>query len=458
MLIIHLRRPCRKTSEESSPRASGASRSVAISCASARPFTSLLRFPWSIPDSFTIADWERAAIHGTDRFRPLPDRTTGCSERSHPAPPPDRTSPATGSVGGILTSAGQGASGPYRCHSRSIDSPAMPAKTIWVPHPGGGTRHGVGTPRHRAGRLRHRRRRRRPAPARTADRLAARAGRPLALRRVVVRDPHKPRAADAPPRPDHHRPARRARTTRRSTSSSSWSAAPTGPGRSCSTPSRPASTSSPPTRRCWPSTAPEVFEAARQARAGGRLRGQRRRRRADHPRPWPRAWPPTRSPPSRASSTAPRTSSSPAMTERGASYADALAEAQRLGYAEADPTLDVDGTDAAHKLAILAQIAFGVAARPTDIERHGIDRVDAMDIRFADELGYTIKLLAEAWAGRQRRWPCTSPRCCCGTRTCWPRCAGRTTRCRWSATRSARRSTRGRAPGRCRPPAPSSPT
>lgn len=91
-----------------------------------------------------------------------------------------------------------------------------------------------------------------------------------------------------------------------------------------------------------------------------------------------------------------------AMTERGMSYAAALAEAQRLGYAEADPTLDVDGSDAAHKLAILAQIAFGVTARPREIERQGIDTLDAMDIRFADELGYTIKLLAEAWAeGRQ---------------------------------------------------------
>jgi homoserine dehydrogenase len=86
-----------------------------------------------------------------------------------------------------------------------------------------------------------------------------------------------------------------------------------------------------------------------------------------------------------------------AMAERGLSYADALAEAQQRGYAEADPTLDVDGSDAAHKLAILAQIAFGVAAKPHEIERQGINTLDAMDIRFADELGYTIKLLAEAW-------------------------------------------------------------
>lgn len=91
-----------------------------------------------------------------------------------------------------------------------------------------------------------------------------------------------------------------------------------------------------------------------------------------------------------------------AMAERNLSYADALFEAQKLGYAEADPTLDVDGSDAAHKLAVLAQIAFGVAAKPHEIERKGIDRLDAMDIRFANELGYTIKLLAEAWTDESR--------------------------------------------------------
>ncbi|MCS7046622.1 MAG: homoserine dehydrogenase [Gemmataceae bacterium] len=85
------------------------------------------------------------------------------------------------------------------------------------------------------------------------------------------------------------------------------------------------------------------------------------------------------------------------MTERGTSYASALADAQRLGYAEADPTLDVDGTDAAHKLAILAQIAFGVAVPFAAIPRRGIAQIDQADIRYARELGYTIKLLAEAW-------------------------------------------------------------
>lgn len=96
-----------------------------------------------------------------------------------------------------------------------------------------------------------------------------------------------------------------------------------------------------------------------------------------------------------------------AMSEHGMSYADALTQAQKLGYAEADPTLDVDGSDAAHKLAILAQIAFGVTAKPAEIERHGINTIDAMDVRYADELGYTVKLLAEAWASGLENVPAT---------------------------------------------------
>src|SRR5262249_2021083 len=86
-----------------------------------------------------------------------------------------------------------------------------------------------------------------------------------------------------------------------------------------------------------------------------------------------------------------------AMSEQGQSYAEALAEAQQRGYAEADPTLDVDGTDAAHKLAILAQIAFGVAVPADAIEHRGIVGLHQIDIRYARELGYTIKLLAESW-------------------------------------------------------------
>ena len=85
-----------------------------------------------------------------------------------------------------------------------------------------------------------------------------------------------------------------------------------------------------------------------------------------------------------------------AMAESGDSYAAALRRAQELGYAEPDPTLDVDGTDAAHKLAILAQLGFGSRVSTSQIVRQGIDRLDAADVRYADELGYAIKLLATA--------------------------------------------------------------
>ncbi len=91
-----------------------------------------------------------------------------------------------------------------------------------------------------------------------------------------------------------------------------------------------------------------------------------------------------------------------AMSAQGQSYAEALAEAQRLGYAEADPTLDVDGTDAAHKLVILAQIAFGLTIPVSAIARRGIAGLHQMDIRYAHELGYTIKLLAEAWLSERQ--------------------------------------------------------
>ena len=77
-------------------------------------------------------------------------------------------------------------------------------------------------------------------------------------------------------------------------------------------------------------------------------------------------------------------------------FGQALEEAQRLGFAEADPTADVEGHDAAAKLAILATIAFGTAVRDADVYREGIQRVTAQDIGFAAELGYALKLLAIA--------------------------------------------------------------
>lgn len=84
------------------------------------------------------------------------------------------------------------------------------------------------------------------------------------------------------------------------------------------------------------------------------------------------------------------------MEETGTDYAVVLAEAQRRGYAEADPTMDVDGTDTVQKLAILAHLAFGVAVEWQEIPRQGIDRLNPADLRFAKELGYRIKLLAVA--------------------------------------------------------------
>ncbi len=102
-----------------------------------------------------------------------------------------------------------------------------------------------------------------------------------------------------------------------------------------------------------------------------------------------------------------------AMRERGREFADVLAEAQRLGYAESDPSFDVDGIDAAHKLAILAALAFN---RPVDfaaVHIEGIRAVSALDIAFATELGYRIKLLGIARrteAGIESRvHPCMVP-------------------------------------------------
>ena len=82
------------------------------------------------------------------------------------------------------------------------------------------------------------------------------------------------------------------------------------------------------------------------------------------------------------------------MTEEGSSFAAAVAEAQELGYAEPDPTADVDGFDAASKAAIIASIAFGARVVAGDVSREGIRNVTATDISAAAELGYVVKLLA----------------------------------------------------------------
>jgi len=84
------------------------------------------------------------------------------------------------------------------------------------------------------------------------------------------------------------------------------------------------------------------------------------------------------------------------MTDEGRSFADVLEEAQRAGYAEADPTFDVGGIDTAHKLAILFDIAFSAPIRLTDIFTEGITKISPLDIDFGRTLGYTLKLLAIA--------------------------------------------------------------
>ena len=102
------------------------------------------------------------------------------------------------------------------------------------------------------------------------------------------------------------------------------------------------------------------------------------------------------------------------MSESGASYADALAEAQQLGYAEADPTADVEGYDAAAKIAILASIAFGARVVAGDVYHEGISGLTASDIAFAGDHDYVVKLVAVAEQlapGRPRAgpsWPCGS--------------------------------------------------
>ncbi|MDR2406363.1 MAG: homoserine dehydrogenase [Deltaproteobacteria bacterium] len=82
------------------------------------------------------------------------------------------------------------------------------------------------------------------------------------------------------------------------------------------------------------------------------------------------------------------------MTQSAVPFADALKEAQRLGYAESDPTMDVEGIDAAQKLVLLAALAYGILPKVEDVHPEGITGLEPLDFNFASELGYVIKLLA----------------------------------------------------------------
>src|SRR5690554_7328771 len=81
------------------------------------------------------------------------------------------------------------------------------------------------------------------------------------------------------------------------------------------------------------------------------------------------------------------------MSDKGREFADVLEEAQALGYAEADPTFDVEGIDAAHKLTILASVAYGIPLQFESCYTEGISKVTPEDVEFAEELGYRIKHL-----------------------------------------------------------------
>lgn len=101
------------------------------------------------------------------------------------------------------------------------------------------------------------------------------------------------------------------------------------------------------------------------------------------------------------------------MRETGREFSDVLAEAQNLGYAEADPSFDIDGVDTAHKLAILTSIAFGTEIDLSQVFIEGIRHISALDINLADELGYRIKLLGIARRSdggiMQSVYPCMTP-------------------------------------------------
>lgn len=97
------------------------------------------------------------------------------------------------------------------------------------------------------------------------------------------------------------------------------------------------------------------------------------------------------------------------MSEHGIEFRDALADAQSKGYAEADPTLDINGEDAAHKITLLASLAFGVPVNLAAVQFKGISDVDRTDIQFARRLGHELKLIAQARIEAGRLFIAVSP-------------------------------------------------
>jgi homoserine dehydrogenase len=94
------------------------------------------------------------------------------------------------------------------------------------------------------------------------------------------------------------------------------------------------------------------------------------------------------------------------MRDKGLPFDVVLKEAQRLGYAEADPTFDIEGVDAAHKITILSAIAFGIPMQFDKAHIEGISQADADDIKYAEQLGYRIKLLGITAGAPERASSC----------------------------------------------------
>ena len=103
------------------------------------------------------------------------------------------------------------------------------------------------------------------------------------------------------------------------------------------------------------------------------------------------------------------------MRDEGLDFASALAQAQALGYAEADPSFDIEGVDAAHKLTLLAANAFGMPLRFADAQVEGIAALQALDVAGAEQLGFRVKLLGIARPPGARAWSCA-----CSRRWCPP--------------------------------------
>ena len=134
------------------------------------------------------------------------------------------------------------------------------------------------------------------------------------------------------------------------------------------------------------------------------------------------------------------------MSAEGAQFDGVLQEAQARGLAEADPSFDIDGIDSAHKLVILTALAFGTELHLKDIHTEGIRHVAQMDVGYARELGYEIKLLAIGSLHGRRRRGARPPDARAGDPRAGGRRAARSTRSTSRARPSARACTTGSAP------------